>query len=55
MVLRSLGNSYGSDSQIRGELSSLLKQLRDAARSVRTLADYLEQHPDSLVRGKAAL
>ena len=54
MVLRSLGSSYGSDSQIRGDLSSLLKQLQDAARSVRALADYLEQHPDSLIRGKAA-
>ena len=54
LVLKSLGNSYGSDSQIRGELASLLRQLQDTARSVKALASYLEQHPESLIRGKAA-
>ena len=54
LVLKSLGNSYGSDSQVRGELASLLRQLQDTARSVKALASYLEQHPESLIRGKAA-
>jgi hypothetical protein len=31
----------------------LLKQLQDTARSVRVLASYLEQHPDSLIVGKS--
>jgi len=53
LVLKSLGNSYGSDSQVRGELADLLRQLQDTARSVKVLASYLEQHPESLVRGKA--
>jgi paraquat-inducible protein B len=35
-----------------GDLSGTLRELRDAARSVRTLADYLENHPESLLRGK---
>jgi paraquat-inducible protein B len=52
-VLTSMGDSYGGDSQIHGELSTLLRQLQDTARSVRTLASFLEQHPESLVRGKA--
>ena len=29
-----------------------LEELEDAARSVRVLADYLERHPDALLRGK---
>lgn len=53
-VLKSMGNSYGAESQIRGELSGLLRQLQDTASSVRMLASYLEQHPESLVRGKSA-
>lgn len=53
-MLKSMGNSYGADSQIRGELASLLRQLQDTASSVKMLASYLEQHPESLVRGKSA-
>ena len=33
-------------------LANTLKELAAAARSVRVLADYLEQHPESLVHGK---
>ena len=34
------------------DLGSVLKQLNDAARSFRVLADYLERHPEALIRGK---
>ncbi len=53
-LLKSMGTSYGADSQIRSELSGLLRTLQDTARSMKVLASYLEQHPDSLVRGKSA-
>ena len=33
-------------------LNSALKELAAAARSIRVLADYLEQHPEALVKGK---
>jgi paraquat-inducible protein B len=33
-------------------LAATLQELKDAARSVRSLADYLEQHPESLISGK---
>jgi paraquat-inducible protein B len=33
-------------------LTSTLRELSDAARSVRSLSDYLERHPESLIRGK---
>ncbi len=35
------------------ELDSTLKEISGAASSVRVLADYLERHPDALLRGKA--
>jgi paraquat-inducible protein B len=34
------------------ELNQLLKELTETASSVKQLADYLEEHPDSLIRGK---
>jgi paraquat-inducible protein B len=34
------------------ELSEALKELTTAARSLKTLTDYLQQHPESLLRGK---
>jgi paraquat-inducible protein B len=37
---------------LRYDLQRALAELAGAARSIRTLADYLEQHPDSLLRGK---
>lgn len=35
-----------------GELPRALRDLREASRSVRLLADYLERHPEALVQGK---
>jgi paraquat-inducible protein B len=52
-VLKSIATGYGGNSQIRGELSDLLKQLQETARAVRVLASYLEQHPNSLIVGKS--
>jgi paraquat-inducible protein B len=34
------------------QLDSTLEEVRRAARSVRVLADYLDRHPESLIRGK---
>ena len=33
-------------------LPETIRQLNEAARAVRTLADYLDRHPDALIRGK---
>ncbi len=41
------------DSPIRYDLARTLTELADAARSIRILADYLQQHPDALVYGKS--
>lgn len=40
-------------SDIRLNASQLMDELAQAARSVRDLADYLERHPDALLRGKS--
>ena len=39
-------------SPVAVEMARALSELAAAARSIRVLADYLEQHPESLVRGK---
>jgi len=43
-----LGNSNTGS----GELPRALRDLREASRSVKLLTDYLERHPEALVRGK---
>jgi paraquat-inducible protein B len=42
----------GPESQTRYDLDSLLPELAGAARSIRVFADYLERHPEALLRGK---
>ncbi|MEW5773068.1 MAG: MlaD family protein [Thermodesulfobacteriota bacterium] len=40
------------DSAMRADIEQALKELADAARSLRVLADYLERQPDALLYGK---
>jgi paraquat-inducible protein B len=42
----------GKDAPAQQELRDALQEITRAARSLRVLADYLEQHPESLIRGK---
>jgi paraquat-inducible protein B len=42
----------GADSALHYSLGEALKEISAAARSFRILADYLEQHPEALLRGK---
>jgi paraquat-inducible protein B len=39
-------------SEERRQLDSTLKELRAAARSIKIFAEYLERHPEALIRGK---
>jgi paraquat-inducible protein B len=41
------------DSVLGAELGGTLQEVSRAARSLRVLADYLERHPEALIRGKA--
>ncbi len=51
-TLVSTESMVGENSQIRYDLSQLLQELTEAARSIRLLADYLEQNPSALLSGK---
>jgi paraquat-inducible protein B len=51
-TLASADGLVGANSQGRYDLNALLKELTGAARSIRVFADYLERHPDALIRGK---
>ncbi len=42
----------GSTAAPGGSLQQALQELTDAARSIRSLADYLDQHPEALIRGR---
>ena len=52
--LRSTLMLLGQDPAASNDLARTLAELKDAARSIRVLADYLERHPKSLLRGKEA-
>jgi len=41
------------NSVLGAQLGNTLEEVNRAARSVRVLADYLERHPESLIRGKS--
>jgi paraquat-inducible protein B len=45
-------SQFGPSGPRRADLDDLLQQLARAARSVRALADSLERHPESLIRGR---
>jgi paraquat-inducible protein B len=45
---------YGGNSDFQRNISRLLDQVNDAARSIRQLADFLTRHPEALIRGRTA-
>ena len=51
-TMASLDTMVGSESALQYELPRLVEQLTAAARSIRVFADYLERHPEALIRGK---
>jgi paraquat-inducible protein B len=53
-ALQSVHGLVGKSGSEGPDLSQLMQQLNDAARSVRGLADYLDRHPEALLRGRRA-
>jgi paraquat-inducible protein B len=50
-----LGSSgYGANSEVQRNLSRMLDQVGDAARTIRLLADFLDHHPGALIWGRTA-
>ena len=52
-TLSSVDEAIGRDSRLHYDLAAALKELATASRSIRVFADYLERHPEALIRGKA--
>jgi paraquat-inducible protein B len=51
-TLNAVNGMVGSNGNGNTDLPKLMRQLTDAARSVRVLADYLDRHPESILRGR---
>ncbi|MBI0535065.1 MCE family protein [Roseomonas sp. KE2513] len=51
-AVASIQRGYGGDSVVNRELERLLGRANETARSIRLLADYLDRHPEALVRGR---
>jgi paraquat-inducible protein B len=45
-------NGYGGNSDFSRNLNRVLDQLNETARSIRLLADFLDRHPEALIRGR---
>jgi paraquat-inducible protein B len=52
-TMSSAQRTIGPDSRLAADLESMMEELTRAARSIRLFADYLDRHPEALVRGKA--
>lgn len=51
-ALHTVRRALDGETQVGDDLSQALRQLAGAARSLNALADYLERHPEALLRGK---
>ena len=52
-TLASLRAMTSTDGEIGNELYNALAELTAAARSIRVMSEYLERHPEALIKGKA--
>jgi paraquat-inducible protein B len=51
-TFRAVGVTAGEDSPLIYQAMQTLKELAAVARSLRTLADYVERHPEAVIQGK---
>lgn len=51
-TMAAIQNAAGGSAPASTNLPQLMSELSQAARSVRELADYLDRHPDALLRGR---
>jgi paraquat-inducible protein B len=52
-TLEAVQRTFGPNTQLVGSIQALIGELDSAARSVRGLSDYLERHPEAILRGKS--
>jgi paraquat-inducible protein B len=53
-AMKNAKDVLGQDAPLQNDLNATLLELSRAAKSVSALVDYLERHPESLLRGKPA-
>jgi len=51
-TLKTIDNMFAPGAPLPQELQTSLQEMTEATRSLRVLADYLERHPEALLRGK---
>jgi paraquat-inducible protein B len=51
-AMRNAKDALSPGAPMQNDLGSTLLELSHAAKSVSALADYLERHPEALIRGK---
>lgn len=51
-TLKSAERTFASDSPLQYETQETLRELKRTAQSLRLMAEYLERHPEALIRGK---
>ncbi|MCO6412021.1 MAG: MCE family protein [Thiogranum sp.] len=54
-TIESYGKLTTNESEAGRELVHALRELSSAARSIRIMAEYLERHPEALIKGKGAV
>lgn len=52
VTVKTLEDAVQGDSPVLYQLQEVLSEMASASRSMRVLTDYLQQHPEALVRGK---
>ncbi len=51
-TVRSSESILSSDAPLQQDVRKALQQMTRAAASLQLMADYIEQHPESIIRGK---
>jgi len=51
-ALKTINGAASPDGEIGSQLKDALRQVSTAARSIRVVADYIERHPEALLKGK---
>ena len=52
-TMASVQRTVGAGSALTEDAENVMQELTRAARSIRVFADYLDRHPEALLRGKA--
>jgi len=53
-TLESVNSAASPTGETMGKVDEALQEVSAAARSIRVMAEYLERHPEALLKGKAA-